>query len=763
MRSAHPGRTVSPALALLFITLTSSALAATFTVTTTADSGVGSLRQAITDANGAAGPDTIAFNVSGTGCDGSGVCTIAPASALPFIVSPVLIDGYTQPGASANTSAAGALNTVLKIVLSGTGIPGVQALVVSTGGDGSTIRGLVLNGGFDYTIEAYFSNNNAVTGCFVGTNAAGTAAVQNGRGIEVQYSDNFRVGGPLPADRNLISGNWVYNVGVQLTSNATIEGNLIGTDVSGTVPLRVANTGIFGGASSPGLVIRGNVVGGQTQIGMTVGSANDTVYGAVVQGNWIGTDVSGTLDLGNPFAGVEVQGRNVAVGGVGPGEGNVIAFNGGAGVIVFYSTIGIFSNPIRGNSIYGNGAAHGAGGASPLGIDLGNIGGYGDGGLTINDLGDADLGPNLNQNFPIITATFATPNVAAPNASTTIQGHLNSAANTQFALDFYSNAACLGRPQEFLQGRTYLGSSNVTTDGNGDATINVILPVTLGAGEKVSATATDPDGNTSEFSQRIVLSSTPGSGNPTGAPTTLDGFNFLPGATVTVGGALASGVNVVDYNQITATTPSLPPGSLNNITVTNTDGSAGTLPNGWIADFLDVPGNQQFYAFVTTLVTNAITVGVGGGLYGVDQPTLRQQMAVFLLKARHGLCYTPPVCTGVFPDVPCPSTFANWIEALAAEGITGGCGGGDYCPTNPVRRDQMAVFLLKAEHGSGYTPPACAGLFPDVPCPSTFANWVEQLAAQMITGGCGGGNYCPLNPNTRGQMAVFIKKTFNLQ
>ena len=176
-----------------------------------------------------------------------------------------------------------------------------------------------------------------------------------------------------------------------------------------------------------------------------------------------------------------------------------------------------------------------------------------------------------------------------------------------------------------------------------------------------------------------------------------------------------------------------------------------------------MPPAQQFYSFVTTLVSNAITVGVGSGLYGVDEPTLRQQMAVFLLKGRHGICYVPPPCTGIFPDVPCPSTFANWIEALAAEGITGGCGGGNYCPQNPVRRDQMAVFLLKAKHGSSYAPPPCTGDFPDVPCPSQFADWIEQLAAERITGGCGNGNYCPLNPNTRGQMAVFIVKTFDLQ
>src|SRR6478752_7320828 len=197
--------------------------------------------------------------------------------------------------------------------------------------------------------------------------------------------------------------------------------------------------------------------------------------------------------------------------------------------------------------------------------------------------------------------------------------------------------------------------------------------------------------------------------------------------------------------------------------VTISDRSTMTLEKGYVADFLDVPPQQQFHLYVTTLVTNSITVGVGGGLYGVAAPTLRQQMAVFLLKAKHGICYTPPPCAGTFDDVPCPSLFADWIEALAAEGITGGCGGGNYCPGDAVRRDQMAAFLLKAEHGSSYVPPPCAGVFADVACPSLFADWIEQLAAENVTGGCGGGNYCPLNPNTRGQMAVFLTKTFNLQ
>src|SRR5262249_37880180 len=148
---------------------------------------------------------------------------------------------------------------------------------------------------------------------------------------------------------------------------------------------------------------------------------------------------------------------------------------------------------------------------------------------------------------------------------------------------------------------------------------------------------------------------------------TLSGMLFEPGAAVTVGGVPATGVDVVDQATITAFMPALPPGSVNDVTVTDPSGLGGTLRLGWLADLVDVPGGQQFHDFVVTLVEDGIAAGIGGGKFGVGNATLRQQMAVFLLKARHGLCYAPPPCTGVFADVPCPSTFADWIEALAAE------------------------------------------------------------------------------------------------
>jgi hypothetical protein len=564
------------------------------------------------------------------------------------------------------------------------------------------------------------------------------------------------LGGAAPADRNLIAGR----VFMDHVPDATIEGNLFGTTATAVTALGpLPNDAIILYAADTGsAAIRNNVVAGGTveAINLSNGSGNSLF----VQGNSIGTDPTGTVNFGNPTSGIRLQigANDVTIGGTGAGEGNVIAFNGGAGIMLLASgASGPQRVTIRGNSIHSNHQNPLFG--ESLGIDLGESASP-QGGLTRNDLDDADTGPNGLQNFPVIVS-------AVPSGgSTQITGRLNSAASTTYTLDFYSNPACVGRPQDFLEGRTYLGSTQVTTDGGGDADIDASVPVAIAAGERVTATATDPSGNTSEFSQRIVVSSNPSSGTAAGvAGVTLTGFNFLAGATVTVGGLPAAAATVDGYNAATITTPSLPPGSLNDVTLVNTDGTAGTLPNGWIADFLDVPVNHQFYTFVTTLVRNEITVGVGGGNFGVAQNTLRQQMAVFLLKSKFGICYTPPPCTTqVFPDVPCSSNFAPWINELVAQGITGGCGGGNYCPANPVNRQQMAVFLLKTLEGSGYTPPDCtAATFTDVPCSSPFAPWIYELVARNITAGCGGGNYCPLANANRGQMATFLVKTFSLQ
>ena len=735
--------------------------AATFTVTNTSDSGAGSLRQAITDANNAAGADTIAFNVSGAGCAG-GVCTIAPITQLPTATGPTLIDGYTQQGSAANTNATGALNTVLKIVVSGQSSPGAGGFILA--GANSTVRGLVISG-FVYAVNVQAANA-AVRGCFIGTDATGMSPAGGGQGVLAEGfngATGLSVGGPAAADRNLIAGQTNSHVYMNNVPNGTVEGNLLGTDKTG-----VATIGSFAGDSVviypdiAGNSILRNIVAGGSIEGINIGSG-DAGGVVTIQGNSVGTDPTGTVNFGNPTTGIRIFASDVVVGGPGAGEGNVIAFNAGAGVFVYpQGGTSPVRCRVRGNSIHSNHQNPAFG--EMLGIDLGENQ-VPLGGLTENDLGDADIGSNGLQNFPIITSAAASL-AEEPEGGTTITGRLNSAAGTQYTLDFYSNPACVGRPQALLEGKKYLGSTTVTTDGSGNAVINAVVPGSIAAGEKVTATATDPSGNTSEFSQRIVIASNPSSGNPAGAAgVALSGFHFLAGAGVTVGGVAAPSVAVNGYTGMTITTPSLPPGSLNNVTVTNTDGTSGTLPNGWIADFVDVPGNQIFYDFVTTLVRNQITVGVGGGLYGVTQPTLRRQMAIFLMKAKHGICYTPPPCSNpTFSDVPCGDGFAPWIYQLVAEGITSGCGGGKFCPANPVNRQQMAAFLLKTKEGQGYAPPVCTtSTFTDVPCSNPFAAWINELVARNITTGCGGGLYCPFNNATRGQMATFLVKTFGLQ
>jgi hypothetical protein len=139
-------------------------------------------------------------------------------------------------------------------------------------------------------------------------------------------------------------------------------------------------------------------------------------------------------------------------------------------------------------------------------------------------------------------------------------------------------------------------------------------------------------------------------------------------------------------------------------------------------------------------------------------------MAIFVLRAAHGATFAPPAATGtVFTDVPADSFAAAWIEQLVAEGITGGCGGNNFCPNAPITRAQMAVFLVKAMYGAAYTPPdAVGGVFADVPADGFAAAFIEQLVADGITGGCGGGDYCPNAYVTRAEMAVFLVAAFDL-
>jgi IPT/TIG domain/S-layer homology domain len=772
--------TVRLGLGLVLALWAASAVrAATKMVTNTNDSGSGSLRQAILDANAGAGTDTIQFNIPG-----SGPFVITPlAPGLPAMTGPTIVDGTTQPGYAgtpiielANLGGTGlklqgGSSTVRGLVVRGftttgisvessnnhvencyvgTDVTGTVAagngtgVVIQAGANGNTIGGSsaaqrnVISGNVT-GMQLINDADNVVQGNFIGTTADGTAAIGNAEGISATLTSNLLIGGSGPGEGNVIAGSASNGIHVSIGSGAVIQGNRIGTNAAGTEAL--ANDVGISATNHPGLIVggnfnssEGNLISGNTHQAVLLSSV-----GSVVKGNTIGLDVTGQQPLGNG-TGIELDpaATDCIIGSITNGEGNAIAWN----------DIGIYNygvrNAIRGNPIFFNGS---------IGIDNDPAG------VTPNDAGDVDTGANELQNFPFISS------VDYGSTSLTAHGILKSTPNVTFDLDFYESPSCTPHPRDLLQSAYYLGSTQVTTNGSGDAPFDALLSdANAGTNPPISVTATDPSGNTSEFSQNVIYGSSPRSGPPAGGVTvTLTGTHFVAGATVTFGGVAGSNVTFTNERSMTVVAPALAGATVNDIQVTNTDGTAGVLKKAWIVDFLDVPAAQQFYSWVTTLVSNALTAGVGGGDYGVLDPTLRQQMAVFLLKGRHGICYTPPPCTGVFGDVHCPSTFANWIEALAAEGITGGCGSGNFCPTSPVRRDQMAVFLLKAEHGPAYVPPMCTGIFPDVPCPSQFANWIERLNVEGITGGCGGGNYCPGKPNTRGQMAVFLVKTFGLQ
>lgn len=619
----------------------SAAQAAVFVVTNTDDTGAGSLRQAMTDANAQANApvavnDVIRFNIPG-----AGVRTITPASSLPIISDPVTLDGYTQPGASANTRAVGS-DAVLLIEINGSASPltgsfAQAGLTIIGAGGNSTIRGLVINRFADPRFVgipgiSLFGDGNVIEGNFIGTDPTGTLDRGNGtHGIIIAGSNN-RIGGTTPQARNVISGNGTTGQGnpgngviiggsgdqlgapvntvvlgnyigtnaagtaalpnsdsgvvlieslgtvigapgagnvisghpasgiliIATTTpgvptsdsfNATIQGNFIGVDATGQVAIPntdgvtieadfAPQSDVTLGGTAPGagnllsgnrnfgaqifsirtLIIQGNLVGtdpaGQRAIpnragglyfpinpnvpsdyaitiGGDVAAARNIISGNVGDGinvggqnngfvrmrrNLIGTQSDGVSPLGNAGNGIALS-RSATLGGTAAGDGNVIAHNGGAGVIVTpFNQPGATSGmAILANSIFSN---------AELGIDLL------DDGVTPNDVGDADSGPNNLQNFPLLGSTVFTP------GSVDVTGTLNSAPNMAFRVELFGNDAT--DPSAFGEGQTFLGFTNVTTDGSGNAAFNATLPIA--AGQKVTATATDAAGNTSEFS-----------------------------------------------------------------------------------------------------------------------------------------------------------------------------------------------------------------------------------------------------------------------
>ncbi len=733
---------------VLLWTIATPLAAATYTVVNTNDSGPGSLRQTILYANFDPQPDLIAFNIPG-----AGVHTISPLSELPHITRWVTIDGYTQPGASPNTQLTSD-DAVLLIELNGELAGNSSGLVSEGAANEVIIRGLVINR-FQIS-NVHIDNGGYLEGCFIGTDPTGTIARAQGYGRGV-YSQLATIGGTLPAQRNVISGNG--GPGIEARWYSLIQGNFIGIDATGTAALPNAinvdlvwGDAVIGGPVASAGVPPGNVISGSTSYGVRL--APSEFHTATVQGNLIGTDATGTTAIPNGSHGVLIwqdpgypgPGWSI-VGGVDPEDGNVIAYNLGGGIEVAEEASETPYNAVlRSNRIHSN---------AGLGVDRREDG------VTPNSDGSSS-------NYPVLTAA------ASSGGLTSIQGTLNREPNVAvIAIDLFSSTACDTSGNG--EGTTLIGSTTVNTDAAGSAGLSVMLPLSLEPGSVVTATASK-GWFTSEFSAcRIVtdvlptlqvLGVAPASGDAAGGvPVTVSGTSFPPGASVTIGGVLAADVVVVDSSTITAKTPTLPPGKLLEVAVADPPASASaTLPAAWMADFLDVPQADIFHASVEAIFRTGITAGCGGGDYCRNSPILGKQLAVFLVKARYGPTYVPPACHPDFwfYDVPCPGPFADWMQWFCVEVFP--CFSSAFGPDEPVRRDEMAVYLLTARHGLDYYPPACTppGLYADVPCPGLYTDFIEQLAAEGITGGCGGGNYCPENLVTRGQTAVFLVKSFQL-
>ncbi|HEY9171019.1 MAG TPA: PA14 domain-containing protein, partial [Verrucomicrobiae bacterium] len=331
-------------------------------VTTVADDGEGSLRQAILIANSRLGGDTIYFNIPGTGPH-----TIQPLTPLPVITDSVVIDGYSQPGASPNTLAQGD-NAVLKIILNGSQqVDGSAPGLLLRAGQ-SEVRGLVVNGFERGGIWVSGGGGSIVAGNFIGTDVTGSSAVPNssdlhgGAGVSIQSSDGNLIGGTNPGDRNIISGN---NTGIRIEPglNNRIQGNFIGTDAGGT---KAISANAYAGIRVDGIhdnnPSRDNLIGGtEPGAGNLISGHGDPnrnwweggwgieVYaqsGTRIEGNRIGTDVTGTVPLGNTI-GVNVSFGEHIIGGTEVGAGNLISGNRYDGIYIGGAT----GNKVQGNLI----------------------------------------------------------------------------------------------------------------------------------------------------------------------------------------------------------------------------------------------------------------------------------------------------------------------------------------------------------------------------------------------------------------------------
>ena len=355
---------------------------------------------------------------------------------------------------------------------------------------------------------------NTVQGNFFGTDATGSNAIPNNfAGVTIfNGATSNTIGGTTAAARNVASGNgYGVVVGDPGTSGNVVQGNFIGINAGGQSALAngFAGIAVWNGATSNliGGTVAGaaNVVSANVSYGFYIKDTNTS--GNLVQGNLIGTDITGTNALGNGTANMSLLGGASGnfIGGTNAGAGNIIAF-GGAGLVLYNS--GTTNNSIRGNSIFSN---------SGLGIDL-----YADG-VTANDTGDADTGPNNVQNFPIITNAFGYA------ASTIIFGKLNSATNRSFSIDVYRNPSA--DSSGYGEGKFYVGTVSVTTDGSGNANFAYTNSAGNYTNQYLTATATSTNGDTSEFSLAVLATNKPAPSAVFGAPFQYRTNGFIFGLT----------------------------------------------------------------------------------------------------------------------------------------------------------------------------------------------------------------------------------------
>ncbi len=491
-------------------TTATSNLGTTYTVTNTNDDGEGSLRWAITESNNNPGTDTIVFNIGEGEYYEYYTNTITPLSALPEITSPVLIDATSQPGYEGTP--------IIQISGYQAG-EGLSGLVISAGD--STVRGLIITQFSSYGIRLIDQGNNIIQGNYIGyDDYIFEGFLGNGEGGILIESANNLIGGATTSERNIISGN--TGTGVLINSETAINNqvinNYIGLDSSGTSSRpNGVGVGIVNGSDN---IIQENVIAGNTNTGVSVLSYGAIANNNQILSNWIGTSSQGYYFLGNGDDGIDLAGaKNTLV------QGNSIHYNQSTGVVIrgadatgnqitgnslFNNAEGMsIQEEAQGNSITGNTInSNNSNGISVdnsqkntiqgnsiyenygLGIDLGRDG------VTANDEGDSDTGANALQNYPVFTSAEVVAGTA------TLIGYLDSEANKEYRIEIFANRT--QEPSGNGEGEDYRTYITVTTDDNGHADFTLPLSAER-LYSYITGTATDPDGNTSEFSPSITL------------------------------------------------------------------------------------------------------------------------------------------------------------------------------------------------------------------------------------------------------------------